>query len=162
MRSTSDLSQLYWLNQVFFKLTTLFAKLSLCIVYVKLFSKAETPLIKSTRWMTYFIAFSVVAAYGEAFFMSIFECLPVDKTWYTKTPGHCINVTKFRLAIGYVNVITSSLLIITPLPALARVRRHRAEVSQLMGLIILGLVYVQPSLYSLDLLSSQSQYSLKH
>lgn len=109
---------------------------------MKLFSKAETRLIKATRWVTYLIAVVVTAAYGEAFFMSIFECSPVDKVWLKKKHGHCINLTQFRIAIGYINVITSSLLIITPLPALASVRRHRTEVSQLMGLIILGLVYV--------------------
>ncbi len=35
----------------------------------------------------------------------IFECTPIKKLWQPTIPGHCVDITKFFVASGSVNVI---------------------------------------------------------
>ena len=132
--------QLLWLNQVFFKLTTLSTKISICIVYLHIFQRANSLLIRVTRMVTYGTAFLVLGYYGAAFFVSVFQCRPISKAWHSKESGSCIDNDEFRFYTAAVNIITSVLIIVTPLPALSKMRRTRPEVTELMGLILLGLM----------------------
>ena len=134
--------QLALLNQVFFKLTTLCTKLSICIIYLKVFKQEISRLILATRVVTICTAVLVGGYYFAAFWISIFQCIPVSRSWHPKASGSCVDLDKFRLYTAAVNIITSVLIIITPLPALSRMRHTRPEISELMGLILLGLVQV--------------------
>ena len=116
-------------------------KLSILIIYYSLFQRANSRLFRGTRMLTNITAFLVFGYYVAAFFVSIFECTPVSKSYLTKEPGTCINVDEFRYYTAAANIITSVLIIATPLPALRTMRQSRPEVSELMGLILLGLVY---------------------
>ncbi len=128
------------MNQIFFKVTTLFTKLSLCIVYLKVFKRANSRVIKWTRAINYATAFVVVSNYSVAFFVSTFQCSPVSKAWQTKEAGTCFNMTAFRYSNAWINIVTSVLIISTPLPALFRMKQNGSEVTQLMGLILLGVM----------------------
>ena len=144
-------SQLLWFNQVFFKLTTMATKLSVCLIYQRLFTKVNSRLFRATRIVTHGLTLLIIAYYVPAFFVSIFQCSPVSKSWRSKTSGTCIDLTKFRVYNAAANIITSVLIIATPLPALSTVRRSRPEVTELMVLILLGLVYVIVPLIQLRL-----------
>jgi hypothetical protein len=52
--------QLSWLNQILFKVTTMFAKLSLCVVYFGIFRRASNLLVRWTRGVNYFTAAVVI------------------------------------------------------------------------------------------------------
>jgi hypothetical protein len=60
--------------------------------------------------------------------------------WYPDKPGKCINKSQFFYATGIVNVITSVLLISIPLPVLLKTWHGRSEITQLLALILLGVV----------------------
>jgi archaellum biogenesis protein FlaJ (TadC family) len=115
---------------------------------------ADTFWIRFCRGLNYFTAFLVVTYYGAAFLATIFECTPVDKMWYPNKPGTCINKSAIFYATGSVSVITSLLVISTPLPILFIVRRRRTEVTQLLGLILLGLVDTTASVVRMFTLAS--------
>ena len=132
--------QLFWLNQIFFKVTTLFTKLSLCVVYLGLLRRANSKMIQRTRTVIYITMFIVVTSYGSAFLISIFECTPVSKIWQAKEPRKCINMDDFRYYTAVVNLFTSVLVIGTPLPALFRIKHRGREVTQVIFLILLGLM----------------------
>ena len=132
--------QLLWLNQVFFKLTTMSTKLSICLIYFHIFKKANSRLIRATRMVIYGTTLLIVGYYVPAFFVSIFQCTPVSKSWHPKQPGPCIDLDNFRFYTAAANIVTSVLVIATPLPALGKMRRTRPEVTELMGLILLGMV----------------------
>ncbi|KAL9592818.1 MAG: hypothetical protein Q9179_006338 [Wetmoreana sp. 5 TL-2023] len=140
VRSSPEPLKLLWLNQVFFKLTTLSAKVSILLVYYHLFKRANSKLIRATRMITSGLIVLVVGYYLAAFLVSIFQCTPVSKSWSRKQPGTCIDLDRFRYYTAAVNIITSVFLIATPLPALSKMRQSRPEVTELMGLILLGLV----------------------
>ncbi|KAL8722089.1 MAG: hypothetical protein Q9181_007562 [Wetmoreana brouardii] len=131
---------LLWLNQVFFKLTTLSAKISILLIYYHLFKRANSKLIRATRMMTSGLIVLVVGYYLAAFLVSIFQCTPVSKSWSRKQPGTCIDLDRFRYYTAAMNIITSVFIIATPLPALSQMRQSRPEVTELMGLVLLGLV----------------------
>ena len=117
-------------------------KLSICLIYQRLFTKVNSRLFRAARIVTHGLTLLIVAYYVPAFFVSIFQCSPVSKSWHSKTPGTCIDLTKFRFYNAAANIITSVLIIATPLPALSTVRRSRPEVTGIMVLILLGMVYV--------------------
>ncbi len=127
-------------TEIFFKMTTMMTKLSICFIYYDLFKKANSRLIRATRTVTYGTALLIIGYYVPAFFVSIFQCTPVSKSWYSKESGTCIDLVKFRFYTAAANIITSVLVIATPLPALSKMRHTRPEVTELMGLILLGLV----------------------
>jgi hypothetical protein len=63
------------------------------------------------------------------------------QTWDKSSTGKCINLPAFRMSTAVFNLITSLLVIGIPIPALARLKKHRPEVKQLLALILLGLVH---------------------
>ena len=134
--------QLLWLNQVFFKLTTMCFKLSLCLAYWKLFSRFNSPGFRLTTYAVCALTFSIVGYYGAAFFASIFQCTPIDKSWMTKYDGHCIDLNKFRFYTAAANIITSVFVIALPLPALFAIRLELEvpEMNLIIVLILLGLL----------------------
>lgn len=118
----------------------MFTKLSLFFVYQGLFQKADTFWIRMSRNVNYFTAFVVVGYYTASFFVTIFQCTPVQKMWYPDIAGTCINKSQFFYSTGIVNVITSVLVIAIPLPVLLRTKHRKHEITQLLCLILLGLM----------------------
>ena len=51
-----------------------------------------------------------------------------------------MEVETFRYCTAAANILTSVLVIATPLPALSRMRHTTPEITGLMGLILLGVV----------------------
>lgn len=115
-------------------------KVSICLIYYDLFKKANSLLIRATRMATYGTTFIIIGYYVPAFFVSIFQCNPVSKSWHSKESGTCIDLNNFRFYTAAANIITSVLVIALPLPALSKMRNRRPEVTELMGLILLGVV----------------------
>ena len=115
-------------------------KLSICLIYHSIFKRANSTLIRATRLAVWALTLIIIGYYASAFFVSIFQCSPVSKSWQSMEKGTCINLTEFRYYNAAANIITSVLIIVTPLPALSNMKQTRSEVTELMGLILLGLM----------------------
>jgi hypothetical protein len=83
-----------------YKITTPLCKLSLCLLYRAMCRGSSDPVIRATRVAIWGTIFLIVGAYGSAFFISIFQCTPIRKTWDKKVHGSCINVTAFRMRVS--------------------------------------------------------------
>ncbi|KAH8804536.1 hypothetical protein F5884DRAFT_417189 [Xylogone sp. PMI_703] len=151
IRSAPTAALLFWINQLFFKLTTLFSKLSFFFVYQGLFAKNSTMLVRVLRVVNYFTAFLVTTYYFSAFWVSLFQCIPVQKAWKSKTPGHCIENDTFRIVTHAVNVTTSILLITMPLPVLFSIKKRSPEITGFIILILLGLSHTSCTIIRLIL-----------
>ena len=46
-----------------------------------------------------------IAALVATVLTIIFECTPIKKLWNPTIPGHCVDITKFFLATGSLNVV---------------------------------------------------------
>lgn len=138
--STANANKLFWVNQWFFKLQTGFTKISIVLIYAKIFNKADSKTIHVSRILNYCLGFTVFTYYIAGSFVSMFQCTPVNKVWQKKLPGKCIDNDEFRMANAFINVITSAWIIILPLPTLLQLQARGNELTQLMGLILLGTV----------------------
>ncbi|KAJ8110056.1 hypothetical protein OPT61_g6996 [Boeremia exigua] len=141
LRTSTWPAILAYINQIVFKLTTPLCKLSLCFLYRSMCSTSTDRIIRITRLVIRATICLIIGAYSSAFLISIFQCTPVSKTWDKKVNGTCINMVAFRMSTAVFNLVTSVLVIAIPIPTLVKLKKHRPEVKQLLGLILLGLVH---------------------
>lgn len=80
VRSSPEPLKLLWLSHIFFKVTTMSTKLSICLIYYDLFKRANSRLIRATRMVTNGTTLLILAYYVPAFIVSIFQCTPVSKS----------------------------------------------------------------------------------
>ncbi|CEJ90320.1 hypothetical protein VHEMI06111 [[Torrubiella] hemipterigena] len=151
--------KLFWLCQVLFKISILFTKLSLFFVYYDLLDQVESLSVALSRAVNYFTAIIVFGYYTAATFVSVFACTPIYKSWAPKTEGYCINNGAFLYSTAAANILTSLLLIGIPLPLLLRTRFRKREITQLVGLILLGLVDTACSIVRLSFIATSATKS---
>lgn len=95
---------------IFYNLSTLFTKISLCLFYLRL-----SP-FRSFRTAVYIvmvvsIIYSVLAAFGFAW-----VCQPIEKYWdFSITTGTCINLNAYFLATACINAATDLALLVLPI-----------------------------------------------
>lgn len=120
----------------------LFAKLSLCLLYMTILSTTNQLIVRISRVLNYITIVVIVCFFTSVTLTTVFGCVPIKKkNWYTQTPGTCINnLMTVNYVTSTVNVVTSLLLIYIPLPILLRMRKRRIEIRQLIALILLGLI----------------------
>lgn len=138
---TSWNTQLFWINQILFKLTTGIIKLSICVIYMGIFRQPAILSVHIAQISNYVLMTVVGHYYLSATFVSAFQCNPVHKAWQPDQPGRCIENDPFRLVNGYINCITSIWLIVLPFPALLMIERRSRELLEFLGLVSLGLMY---------------------
>jgi len=113
-------------------------KLSLCLVYHHLFQKADSKLVRYSRYVNYGTGFFVVTYYFAIFIAVTFQCTPVAKSWVSKMPGTCVDIGAIRYVTSVVNIVTSLLVIGIPLPVLFRMKQRASELTQVITLVLLG------------------------
>jgi hypothetical protein len=132
----------FYLIQIFTKFPLMFSKLSLCFVYRDLLTVSEFRAVAVSRIVNYMLMVVLLGFFSAATFVGIFACTPVDKSWFPAKPGHCIDTQiMFNYVTSSINISTSVLLILIPMPVLYLAKKRRIEVKQLIALVMLGLVY---------------------
>jgi hypothetical protein len=129
------------MNQILFKLTTPLAKLSLCFLYRTMCATSTGRLIDRTRTAIWITIALIIGVYSSALLVSIFQCTPTRKAWETSIRGHCIDNTAFRYSTAVFNITTSVIIITLPIPVLMKLKHHRPEIKQLIGLVLLGFLH---------------------
>ena len=115
-------------------------KLSLFFVYRDLFRKADSRLVRYSRIVNYATAFFVATFYFAIFIAVTFQCTPVAKSWKTKLPGTCVDIRSIRYVTAVVNIVTSLLVIGLPLPLLFSMKQRGYQLTQIISLVMLGLM----------------------
>ncbi|KAK8171477.1 hypothetical protein BKA80DRAFT_298640 [Phyllosticta citrichinensis] len=135
-----------WTNATYCSSTGLI-KLSIAVQYTRLFGRRSYPVL---HWTFVCIAIAV-ACWGTAyFFMVVFSCSPVEKSWNFLVDGHCIlfgSSDADETYKGYVshtasNMCLDVLILTIPLPTLARLKMCKKQKLGLIGLFSLGTVAV--------------------
>jgi hypothetical protein len=88
-------------------------KLSVIFLYRRIFKRADTVLGRFCHCLNNSTAILIVGYYSAIFTTAVFECTPVDKSWYPNKPGTCVNKYIFFYFTGAVNITTSLLVIST-------------------------------------------------
>ena len=97
-----------------YKLVIPFTKLSICLLYRRLFERAG----RTFKIALHSIAGLIVLYYSAAFLTTIFECTPVQKSWQKTLPGTCINTATFFFVNAGFNIATDVAIMLLPVPVI--------------------------------------------
>ena len=71
-------------------------------------------------------------------FAEIFQCSPFDDAWTLDAKGKCINLNNVLFASALLNVATSVLILVLPMPLLWRLHVSTQQKVELIGIFLLG------------------------
>lgn len=97
------------------------------------------------RWLCYTGAIVCTALYTAQFFHDIFICIPVQKNYNPKLPGHCLPSRVGGSVTAIFNVITDLYILILPLPFVWSLHMKLGPKLRLTALFGLGILYDPPS-----------------
>ena len=108
------LPQGFWIAQLLYKLVVPFTKLSICLLYRRLFERAG----RTFKIALYSVAGLIVLYYAAAWLTTVFECTPVRKSWQKSIPGTCINTATFFFVNAGFNIATDVAIMVLPIPVI--------------------------------------------
>ncbi|KAK6199038.1 hypothetical protein LQW54_010166 [Pestalotiopsis sp. IQ-011] len=119
-------------------------KVSILLLYRRLFYISETRKVEESKPF-------VVAFWGASFFTGIYPfimwivmataCRPLSFYWRQyegATDGKCIQVLTFYLAFGIVNMINDMIVLVVPIPRIARLQMNKRKKASVAGIMLLG------------------------
>ena len=75
----------------------------------------------------------------------IFQCRPLKGAWNPNFEADCINLEKFYISMGSMNVLTDLLLLCLPLPQLWKLQMRLGTKIQIIGIFSIGSLSVRRS-----------------
>ncbi|KAH8810940.1 integral membrane protein [Xylogone sp. PMI_703] len=106
------LLQLFWIIQIFYIVVQVFAKLSICLLYLRIFPRPRFQLFTKLT-----IAF--VLSHATAFiFAIVFQCHPISSIWDRRITGHCINLSAVGFAGAAASIFEDVLILVLPISEL--------------------------------------------
>ena len=111
-------------------------KISCLLFYRRLFSPSRTMRILIDGGIIF-----VLAAYTALFFATIFQCDPIRKSWYARTPGHCFKSKRLPYTSGGINVLSDLYVLILPIPCVWQLNMRTSRKLKLISIFGLGLLY---------------------
>ncbi|KAJ5493059.1 hypothetical protein N7539_001805 [Penicillium diatomitis] len=101
--------KLFFISQAFYKLTINLTKMSILLLYLRIFIQ---------RWfrIVCFTLLIIISCYMiAALFASIFQCTPVARAWDKSIAGHCINITTNWYANAGFSIATDLMILALPM-----------------------------------------------
>ncbi len=71
----------------------------------------------------------IVGYYFSAVMATLFTCIPIERNWNKKIPGHCFNNLTFIYVNAGANIIIDLVVVALPLPVIAKLQRNRKEIA---------------------------------
>src|SRR5437016_2078272 len=105
---------MFWLNNVFYKITINATKLSIVFLYLRVFS---------VHWLdaaSYAMALYVLCYGLASVLVTLFECTPVVRSYDRSIAGTCINFTAFWLVNAAQNMISDIIIFLMPMSTIYR------------------------------------------
>ncbi len=102
---------LYWVSQITYKITLQLTKISLVLLYIRIFGTVYW--FKRLGWFL----IGLLALYGLASCLTgLVQCNPIPKAWNSAVAGSCINLMQFFIFNGAMALATDAIILILPLP----------------------------------------------
>ena len=108
-------------------------KLSVLLFYARVFRTVRTYRI--SFWI---VGFMIVAWYIAIDFLVIFSCIPVQKSWNTSIPGHCLDRQAEFVGAAIPNILTDFILLVLPMPMLWHIQSTVRRKIALVGVFAAG------------------------
>ena len=144
---------MFYLDQIFYKFSINFTKLSILCLYLRIFSQ---PWFRRTCWASVCVIF----AYGLASIVAtIFQCTPIphywDKTAYPT--GICINVTDFWYINAIYNIVTDVVILASVPGVVWKLKLPPRQKLGLTAVFGLGIFVFATSILRMTTLDSSSK-----
>ncbi|CAI7663307.1 unnamed protein product [Penicillium manginii] len=120
-------------SQVLYFTTAVFTKMSLLLLYYRIFG-----VVRGFRWALYASCFLVIAYFISCTIVSIKSCAPVSKFWDPSLPGYCIDEIAFFRWNGLANMLLDVLVLCLPYPMAWRLQTSVRQKLILTGIFFLG------------------------
>lgn len=110
-------------------------KLSCLLLYSRLFSPN-----RMMKWFIFAGIYIIAGVYTGIFFGTVFECIPVQKSWHPELHGHCMRHSTLSYASGAINVLSDIYVLILPIPCVWQLNMefyHKIRILLILGLGVL-------------------------
>ncbi|KAJ9154891.1 Integral membrane protein [Pleurostoma richardsiae] len=124
-------------TQVLFDVATTLTKLSMLTLIFKIMAAGQSRMRHAVLILAILIALD-----GFIFiFVTIFQCSPVSAYWTLSfTPQKCIDEATHVLAAGIINTVTDFIIVLLPIPTVARLGLPPRQLAVVLGLFGGGLL----------------------
>lgn len=130
---SDSLPQLFYIAQIFYKLTMNLTKISILLLYMRIFA-VFTWFRRVGR-----VLIGIVTAYMiAAFFASVFQCTPVKRAWDRSTPGTCISIEQNWYANAGFSIATDFIILLLPIQPIMSLKLPTGEKIAVLGVFVLG------------------------
>jgi hypothetical protein len=75
------------------------------------------------------------------------SCRPVSHFWtqFSGTEGECIDVDRFFLALGILNMLNDFIILIIPFPRIVKLQMNPRKKLAICAILAVGILYVLPA-----------------
>ncbi|KAF7167865.1 hypothetical protein CNMCM6106_003259 [Aspergillus hiratsukae] len=118
-----------WVSIPFYNLTLTLAKISMILLYMRLFAATNK---RFRILLIFFLVFLIIVGLWT-FFSTILICLPVRGFWDHSVPSTCRSLAVVWCLNAALQIVTDLVVVTTPIPTLARLRLpHRQKVAVIL------------------------------
>ncbi|KAJ5541011.1 hypothetical protein N7494_006087 [Penicillium frequentans] len=145
--------KLFFVSQAFYKLTLNMTKISILMLYLRIF-------IQSWFRIICFVLLAIIASYMlAAFFASVFQCTPVARAWDKTISGSCIDITTNWYANAGFSISTDIIILALPMYPIYHSKMVINRKIALMGVFALGAFVAVTSIIRMQTLDASSTSS---
>ncbi|KAI0160000.1 integral membrane protein [Hypoxylon sp. FL1284] len=143
--------KLYYVAQIFYKLTLNLSKASILFLYLRIFIQ---------RWfrISCYVVLAVILSYMVATTgASIWQCTPIERAWDKSVDGTCITITGNWISNASFSVITDVILVLLPVQPIFKSNLPTKQKWALTIVFTLGIFVTITSIFRLQTLQFSSQ-----
>ncbi|KAK2605594.1 hypothetical protein N8I77_008420 [Diaporthe amygdali] len=146
--------KLFYIAQIFYKLTMNLTKISILLLYMRIFE-----VFAWFRWVGRTLIGIVTAYMIAAFFAAVFQCTPVQRAWDKSVPGTCISIEKNWYANAGFSIATDAIILLLPIKPVLSLKLPVGEKIAVLGVFVLGAFVTMTSILRMQTLKFSSTSS---
>ncbi|KAF3349266.1 Putative succinate-semialdehyde dehydrogenase [NADP+] [Verticillium dahliae VDG2] len=140
--------KLFYVAQIFYKLTINLTKSSILLLYLRLFSLHRPFRITCIALLTVILLYCIATTAS-----SIFQCTPIPRAWNRSIPGTCISLTYNWYANAIFSISTDVAIILLPQRVIWKSQLPISHKRALMGVFGLGVFVTVTSILRMTTLN---------
>ncbi|RYN20768.1 hypothetical protein AA0119_g1565 [Alternaria tenuissima] len=122
----------FWVAQTPYKIVVCLNKVSAILLYMRIF------ISRHFRWLCCGALAIVVGSGIATVFATIFQCVPLQRSWDKNVEGTCIDSSKFWLANAVLNIFTDVIVLALPIREVSKLQLKLQEKIMLHSVFLLG------------------------
>lgn len=101
-------------SQIVYAPLIFITKLSILLLYLRVFAPAKRS---KTFFCIQFLIWGNFLFYLAGLLVKVFQCIPRERIWDKRIPGHCVQIDLPILIASAINVLSDCLILLLPIAA---------------------------------------------